>query len=341
MNFYTLTSKRWIKIAFIGVFFFSFFISTINFIVDPYNITKFNFLNIQYKFTRDDRTEKINYFSKQNKFDNIMLGSSRVYSINPQVVNNILGGTTYNFGVGTATVEDILGVLLYLKRNNKLPKNLIVGIDFYTFNKDVPPNKYFLKNKELNFLSYKKYHEEYLEKFFSFDALRASAKTLNNHFFHKDQKPRFNALGWGGFYQDYSNITLDPNLVAEKKEIFNNETLFFSNYSYKHIDPKRIQYMEKIKAICKEKNINLYIFDTPLHPYALKIIESNQNLNQALQEFITYLNSFKHFTNLYHDPELYSNLKNFNGATHTTSNAGDMIMKKVLIKKIQKDSNAI
>jgi len=329
MNFYTLTFKLWIKFIFIGSILLALLIFSINFIVDPYNITPYNLLNIKYKFARDDRTEKINYYSKQNKFDNIMLGSSRVYSINPKTVSKILGGKTYNFGVGTATVEDILGILLYLKHNNKLPKNLIVGVDFYTFNKDVPPNKYFLKNKELNFLSYQDYREDYLEKFFSFDALRASIKTLNHHFFHKKQKPRFNTLGWGGFYQNYSTKVIDPNLVSVKKELHENETLFFSNFTYKHIDPKRITYMEEIKNICNNNAINLYIFNTPLHPYTLNIIESNPNLAQALKEFIAYLSSFKHFTNFYHDYDLYSDLKNFNGATHTTSNAGDIIINKI------------
>ena len=172
MNFYTsiFNPKKWIILFFILSAFLASLIFSVNFIVDPYNITKYNLLHIKYKFARDDRTEKTNYFTSLPRFDNIMIGSSRVYSMNPTTVSNILGGTTYNFGVGTATVEDHLGILLYLQKQHKLPKNLILGIDFYTFNPDTPPNQYFLANKELNFLSFNNYHEDYLAKFFSIDA---------------------------------------------------------------------------------------------------------------------------------------------------------------------------
>ena len=161
MSFYTSifnpkNPKKWILKSILSAFVIIVFIFGFNYIIDPYNMTKYNLLNIKYKFARDDRTEKINFFKTLDKFDNILIGSSRVYSINPQKVSELIGGTTYNFGVGTATVEDHLGILLYLQKTDKLPKNLIIGVDFYTFNPDTPPNSYFLTNEELNFLSYSK-----------------------------------------------------------------------------------------------------------------------------------------------------------------------------------------
>jgi len=195
MSFYTLISKtsfsakKWIKKVFIITFIFSFVIIVVNYIIDPYNVTGYNILNIKYKFARDDRSEKLAHFKVLPKFDNILIGSSRVYSINPRVVSKILGGTTYNFGVGTATVEDHLGILKYLIKEHKVPKNIIIGVDFYTFNPEVPPNGYFIKNKELNFLSYGDYHEDILAKLFSIDAFRASVKTIITNGFVKNKKP--------------------------------------------------------------------------------------------------------------------------------------------------------
>ena len=125
MNFFTSISKqnyyprKWLKRVTLFTALISFIIFSVNYIVDPYNITSHNLLNIKYKFARDDRTEKVNYFKNLPKKDNILIGSSRVYSINPKTVSKILGGTTYNFGVGTATIEDHLGILKYL---NKLPR---------------------------------------------------------------------------------------------------------------------------------------------------------------------------------------------------------------------------
>ncbi|MDY0117093.1 MAG: hypothetical protein RBR59_05925 [Sulfurimonadaceae bacterium] len=338
MNFYTLISKnkynplRWIRLLLVGLFLISTFIFSVNFIVDPYNITKYNLLNIKFKFARDDRTEKTNYFISLKPFDNIMIGSSRVYSINPAKVSEYLGGTTYNFGVGTATVEDHLGILLYLQKEKKLPKNVIIGVDFYTFNPDIPPNSYFLKNKTLNFLSYSSIEENYLEKFFSFDAFRASVKTLSNHFKNKDKRSRFDENGWASAYEDYESRNLENDLVAARKEIQKEIPLMYSNLDYKAIDPKRIEYYERIRTICKENNINLYIFTTPLHPELLSILQNDKTTSFALKEFIKYLNTFENFYNTYDDKEFYSEIRHFHGATHTSTNAGDVLMQKLLTK---------
>lgn len=335
MNFYTLTfkPKQWIFSLFTLSIILSGIILIVNFAVDPYNITKYNILHIKHKFARDDRTEKVNYFTTKTKVDNILIGSSRVYSMNPEIVSNILGGTTYNFGVGTATVEDHLGILLYLKKLHKLPKNLIIGVDFYTFNPDIPANKYFLANKELNFLSYSSYKEDYLAKFFSVDAFRASFKTLSNHFFNKNKKPRFDSNGFAGSYEDYSKRNTQLDDMNAKKELLEVKPLFYSNYEYNHIDKKRIAYYEQIKKICKENNINLYIFPTPLSPTLLNIIKQNKNMRSAFSEFTNYLSTFEHFTNMYEDKEIYSEIRNFHGLTHTSTNAGDIILQKVLVKR--------
>jgi hypothetical protein len=337
MNFYTLIfnkntqhPKKWLLKVFTFVSTFSLFIFTINYIVDPYNITSFNLLKLKYKFARDDRTEKINHFKSLQKFDNILIGSSRVYSINPQTVSKILGGTTYNFGVGTATIEDHLGVLKYLIREKKVPKNIILGVDFYTFNPYIPPNSYFLRNKELNFLSYNNFHENYIGKFFSFDAFRASIRTIKYNFFKKE-KPRFNKYGWAfRNYEDYSKRDPKTDLIYVKKEIEDNKKLFFSNMRYKHIDPKRVAYYEELKRLIKQYHITLYIFTTPLHPLLLNFIQHHAQTHEAMQEFLTYLSTFQHFTNLYYEKDIYSDLRNFNEATHTSPNAGDLILKKIL-----------
>ncbi|MCF6310144.1 MAG: hypothetical protein L3J19_06705 [Sulfurimonas sp.] len=339
MNFYILTSKKnifsskkWVKNSLVFSFIIFALIVVINYIVDPYSITNHNLLNIKQKFTGDDRAEKVNHFSSMEKVDNILLGSSRVYYINPTVVTDIIGGSTYNFGVGSATIEDILGIAKYLQRNNKLPKNLIVGIDFYTFNQGILPNSYFLKNKKLNFLSYKQYNDTYIDKFVSLDAFKASIKTLKVHLLKKDRKQRFNFLGWGSRYDDYNKVKIDYDFIKVKKEIDDNKVFFYSNNKYSKIDVKRVLYMEELRSIAKLNNVKLYIFNTPLHPLLLKKIESNDNLKLAKKEFIDYLSTFENFTNLYHDKDIYSDLRNFHGATHISANAGDLILQKVLKK---------
>lgn len=338
MNFYTLISKKtmlaknWIKYLGIYTVLICTFIVTLNFIVDPYNITDYNILNIKYKFARDDRNMKVNQFKNLPRFDNILIGSSRVYSINPDTVSKILGGTTYNFGVGTATIEDHLGIVKYLIKEDKIPKNIIIGVDFYTFNPKIPPNSYFLRNKELNFLSFNNYHEDKLSKLFSYNALAASLKTLKFNFLKKT-KQKFRKNGWAGNYEDYSKINLNKEIVKVKSEIINdNIPYMYSDMQYQHIDKKRVAYYEELKKLSKKHHFNIYLFPTPLHPLLLKKLKNNPNTKQALTEFISYLKTFKHFTNIYTRSKVYDDLRNFHGSTHTSANAGDILMGEVLRK---------
>jgi hypothetical protein len=335
MNFYTSifnpkSPRKWILKSLFGAFGFIAFIFGFNYVIDPYSATSYNLLDIKQKFARDDRNGKINTLREMKAFDNIMFGSSRVYSINPLVVTKLVGGTTYNLGVSGACVEDHLGMLLWLKKNNKLPKRLIIGVDFYTFNPEIPPKSHFLENEELNFLSYSNNKNEYWAKFLSIDATRASIKTFKNHLKNKKEKPRFDKFGWNAEYRNDTNRNFENEIIGVKNEVESIRKTFYSNFKYQHIDKKRIEYYEQIRAICKENNIELYIFTTPLHPILLQTLNQHLETKNALKEFQQYLKTFENFENFYIDEEFTNNLYNFEGATHTTPNAGDLILKKIL-----------
>ena len=108
--------------------------------------------------------------------------------------------------------------------------------------------------------------------------------------------------------------------------------MFYSNMAYKSIDQKRVLYYKRIEQICKNHNINLYIFTTPLHPLLLDLINENSNTKLALKEMVQFLSTFKNFYNLYYDTAISNDLRNFHGATHTSSNAGDILLKKLFLE---------
>ena len=98
---------------------------SLNYVVDPFGITDNNFLNIKYKFARDDRTEKVERIRKIKQINNLILGSSRSEHINPSLLSEYFGGYSYNFGVGGGNSADALGFLLYLESQKKLPENIL------------------------------------------------------------------------------------------------------------------------------------------------------------------------------------------------------------------------
>ena len=133
-------------------------------------------------------------------------------------------------------------------------------------------------------------------------------------------------MGWAGHYEDYAQRDKDKDFLRAKKET--EEELLKVYAKYAHIDKKRMDYYEEIRSICKENNITLYLFTTPLHPYLLENFDSHQK--EAMIELIEYLSTFEHFTDMYTRPEIYNDVRNFHGATHTSSNAGDIILKILL-----------
>lgn len=67
----------------------------------------------------------------------IVLGSSRVYKVRPDCVQELTGYRAYNFGFGFAKLEDFLAVWRFAKAEGHAPiKELIIGVDIETFDEE-------------------------------------------------------------------------------------------------------------------------------------------------------------------------------------------------------------
>ncbi|MGB5965339.1 MAG: hypothetical protein WBG65_07365 [Sulfurimonadaceae bacterium] len=305
-------------------------IFSFNFIIDPYSMTSYNLLNIPNKFARDDRKEKVAKLYTESAYTNILFGSSHVYTINPLTVEKYVGGLSYNAGVGTARIEDHLGFLLYLERIKKLPTNIILGLDFYSFNQNVETNKYFLVNDELNFMQKKADSNIYFSKFLSLDALRASYKTVRN--FLKDSKdsPRFDTHGTSAnaskvftyYPQEISQTTFTKELV--EKGYGDVKTV-----EYTVISKERMQYLQEIITLCQRHNINYTFFITPLNGQLLSMIENDPVLSKTLHSFkakLSYITGYYDFLthNKINDNQFY-----FGDTMHTKPFTGNLILARM------------
>lgn len=330
-----MKASRWIKLYLAIPFILITTLVSINFIVDPYSMTSYNLLNIPNKFSRDDRVEKVTHLKTASSYDNIMLGSSRVYSMNPLIVSKFLGGTTYNAAVGTARIEDHLGFLKLLKRLNKMPKNIIIGLDFYTFNKEVESTKYFLKNNDLNFLSGTTFQTSYISNFVSIDAFRASFKTLKNFVKNSNKKPFFDQYGAGGDTSKIFSFTPRINQPTSfpDAEIIT-EYHYVKTIHYKQLSKKRLNYLKEFIEICQSSNINLYMFITPLYGSLLTKIENDDRLFQNLNKLRKSIQQNTHFYDFTYHNSIIDNAQYFGIPTHTTTEGGNLILKKILSKDL-------
>lgn len=279
--------KNWVVVFFGASVFMMLLVIGVNYIVDPFSITGQNLLNIKLKMVSDDRTEKVEVIRNRPRYDNIMLGSSRVYLMNPLMVSHYIGGSTYNLGVGTAQPEDHLGFLLLLEKIGKFPSSVILGLDFYSFNKNLETNKYFIRNEDINFLHIKPEQSREFVEFLSLKMLRASVQTLKVHFGLKHAKRHFDE---NGASSEGSRVFDYYPAKGEAEDIYNNAKInhasdFINDPRYTAVSEDRLSYLKRVVALCKKHNTRLVVFVTPLYGKLLQDIYTDKNLSSQLKEF--------------------------------------------------------
>jgi len=327
--------KHWVKLYISVPIILIFIVFTFNFIIDPYSITSFNLLKIPNKFARDDRKEKVAKLFKEERYDNLLLGSSRVYSINPLLLKKYIHGRTYNSGVGGALIEDQLGFLLYLERLKKLPKYILFGLDFGSFNKNLETNKYFILNDELNFINKKSSNNDiYFSRFLSIDATRASYKTLANFIKDSTSKPRFDSNGAAN--NASKNFTYYPSIIKKTKfkekkvkEAF--DAIKTSNYRV--ISKKRLLYLEKIISICKKNNIKYTFFLTPLNSQLISKIQKDKEVGKTFIQFKTIISSITEYYDFIRYNTINDNRFNFGDPKHPNIYTGNLILARLFNDK--------
>jgi len=340
MNFYTSTSKlsakKWVRYAFFLPISYITIVFSFNYIIDPYELTSFNLLKIKEKMTRNDRIDKIVAIQKYDQVQTLIIGSSRTYNIDPDTLGKYFNTTSnYNFGIGGSQSEDHLGVLLYLEKIKKLPKNILLAIDFNSFNPNIPVNEYFLKSKELNFLNKNPNKEDYLlKKYLTLDATRASFKTLKHHVRNDKVKSSFKKNG----LRNSSDIAYEntSELKNDKENVFQN---FYKNGNYPHIDQVRVFYVKKFIKLCEKHNINLIMYASSSYIENYKDIVVHPILSQRLTEFLDTFSEYENFYNQFTDDDFSKNNLNFTDRVHITTNAGDRLLKSIFSKISNKRKN--
>lgn len=320
--------KTYSKIFLAGSIAFLFSIFSFNLLIDPYDVTGTNMLHIKHKLTRDGRLQKINRIKELKSIDNIILGSSRSERLNPATVTRLIGGYTYTFGIGGANIEDALGLLLYLEKEKKLPKNIILCIDFSGFNKDLKTPDGFYKIPEINFLHAQNTAQNYPAKLFSTDALRASIKTFKVYLKGSEPDSYIDANG----YLQSKNST--PSGDIERIRKVANE---YYNFSYKKGDitfsETRFNYLRTIVSIANRHNIKLHVMLTPVHCELYDKIQSNKQLAKKL----TYVKSKLLTITPYYDAMVMnketSDKNNFEDAVHYNENYGNLLLYQLIQKK--------
>lgn len=119
----------------------------------------------------NERYLKTEHLLGSERYDTLLLGSSRVGVLPPSMLGELLPGEKiYNYSFFYAKPNEILLSMRHLKRKGLLPKRVIMGIDMYPYNKKfkTPDNYQFSchpdvsgENKALFYLRYLFYNPLY------------------------------------------------------------------------------------------------------------------------------------------------------------------------------------
>ena len=103
-----------------------------NYFVDPFEVFGHHYLRSGYAV--NERFRKVEHLLHDNvSYDSYILGSSVMGVFDPSVASRLSGHSFYNLSFLAGTPQEAFDALRALKRNGKPIKEVLIGIDFFTF----------------------------------------------------------------------------------------------------------------------------------------------------------------------------------------------------------------
>jgi hypothetical protein len=318
------------------------FVAIVNFVVNPFGI---------YPTTLIPRVETNNYEKKLELFDAfqpqpeaLILGSSRVMSLDPEIVTGITGQRCFNFSLPGAKTETYYAVLkLALDRGAPI-KTVIVGVEPEVFNPVLPIqsearyiddySKYFVYDKHGQASVWEK-----ISLLVTLDQINESISSLTRILEGKTgaQKLEYQPNGYSVQTEREAEIAAGTfDLIARiqsRVRKYPERSMALSKFT--GLSDRRKQYWQAFLDLCKEKGIRVIVFMPPDHPELLTLLKS-LGAEKIIDEVESYLQTtiaaeggdFHNFTDISSfngDPNL------FYDEIHTQPSNGVRILEKLLI----------
>jgi len=250
----------------------------------------------------------------KEEYDMIILGNSRMYrGINPDMFSI----DTYNFSHDNDTYNQMYYKLLYLEDNDRLPKSVLIGTDYFQFSIISDTRNHVYKS-----LLDKRYIKDYS---FNFN------KYMNNRmtFLQNNLLLRWKSI----FEKENVNrpyLKENGQFILPRKAM-ENDTLAKDRESVM-LDIQK-NYFKNILEYCRDKNIKVMVIMPPLRDNELKSYKDeyleifNEYISESIEENEIYLN----FT---YDERF--NINDFSDITHLNKEGADKFS-KILWEKIERE----
>lgn len=260
----------------------------------------------------------------------IIIGSSRVYrgfdfEDLPYEKKDIF----YNGGISGLTLTEALGYIKQTSRFTRV-KHIILGLDLWMMDK----NKLFHEGFNEHLGEFQDLCNSFFISLFSFEALEDSFEEFKS-LFSLSKKNK-------GFWKKNGFFKTAP---LTKEEIDSFLESYEKSLQPIVIDLKQLLTLEKVILLCKEKNIQLSIYISPLHKKTFNIYEK-MKLGEIFHDWIEIIKNlcqtqgvpFFDFSKDYFkkSPDLLGSTNIWIDYSHFSPVVGNLILKKILEKDISK-----
>ena len=307
------------------LFTLSILVGMTNYIIDPYakNNSFSNPLNIK-KAVRDERISKFKLLNEQPEAKSFLFGSSRGLLLDPVLFEKLTGSPTLNLAFSSGSADEYCFYINYLLDTRKV-EHIMIGIDLFAYAEG------FLSHGTLpqELRDYFNLDNDYpLTNYISFNMLKKSIKTIKVNL--KDQIKQNDKYTLKGQIatSGYKIAKSDPHRLAKYLNInvINKPARWDTRFNT--LDKVRLSQLEEISQRCKEQNVQLHLFASPLYIKQIRMKQNKFFLQKKLLSYIAKNISpkwdYNAITKINTDP--YA----FDDEFHYTFKTADSIMTEVL-----------
>ena len=330
-----MNSKKWIKILLILCLFSGGFVGGFNYLVDPQGFNnKILIDNINNK--KISNTSMTTRFKTNilvnGKFDAIMLGTSRIGVMDPNIVNKYLNTNTFNLEYpGSNTI--IQNKLFKYANNYNNIKYLIYGIDFMAFNENR-----IIKNDFKEFYDLEKKVDDYekisnLDLYFNTETLTKSIKLIIKNILNiQETEPIYLYENGMRDYKNYiednekGTLKLDKEINLSIKSYFGkNDSSIYKNYNFSY---EYLNYFKETIDFCKKNNIKVFVYIPPMYSEHFDALNSAGYFDEfeLFKKELVKITSFIDFTG--HNT-ISTNKNNYWDSSHLRVELTNQIMAKI------------
>jgi hypothetical protein len=205
-------------------------------------------------------------FNNKTPYDIIFIGSSRTHTgINPKIIDSICKVNSYNFGIEGGNLLEFYYIFKSYFENHPPPRCLVLTLDLYSFNLE---RKFFNHTIYLNYTNNSVVKQMLDENGHSTIPFKLIPFLLLTE---QDDYAKGNA------FKGYSGITDIPpgesaykGFMTNSNNVINTKTAEIKALYSEEVDTLAVDYLDKIVAICKEKNIQLIFTYAPEFKFGLQ-----------------------------------------------------------------------